>query len=106
MTRLDTLRCALAGGIYGAGCVALTTVFSVLAVPGFKPFTDLLTQFYGFYGSVSRIGIVVGAFWGASKDLSTSAFSPGSTTYFWEEADSSIASARPGGPHERLRRQH
>jgi hypothetical protein len=30
-----------------------------------KPFTDLLVQFYGFYGySVSMVGILVGAFWG------------------------------------------
>jgi hypothetical protein len=65
MQRLDTLRFALAGGIYGAGCVALTTICSLLGVPGFRPFTDLLAQFYGFYGySVSSIGIVVGAFWG------------------------------------------
>ena len=34
-------------------------------IPGFKPFTDLLVQFYGFYGySVSTMGIVIGAFWG------------------------------------------
>jgi hypothetical protein len=32
---------------------------------GLKPFTDLLVQFYGFYGySVSSAGIVIGAFWG------------------------------------------
>jgi hypothetical protein len=60
MQRLDTLRFALAGGIYGAGCVALTTICSLLDVPGFRPFTDLLAPFYGFYGySVSTIGIVV-----------------------------------------------
>ena len=65
MQRLDTLRFALAGGIYGAGCVALATICSLLGVPGFRPFTDLLLQFYGFYGySVSSTGIVVGAFWG------------------------------------------
>jgi hypothetical protein len=47
MQRLDALRFALAGGIYGAGCVALATICSLLDVPGFKPFTDLLLQFYG-----------------------------------------------------------
>jgi hypothetical protein len=53
MQKLDTLSFALAGAIYGAG------------VPGFRPFTDLLAQFYGFYGySVSVLGVVVGAFWG------------------------------------------
>ena len=65
MRKLDTFRFALAGGIYGAGCVALATVCSLLGVPGFRPFTDLLSQFYGFYGySVSSTGVVVGAFWG------------------------------------------
>ena len=38
---------------------------ALLGVPGFKSFTDLLAQLYGFYGySVSGTGIVVGAFWG------------------------------------------
>jgi hypothetical protein len=65
MQRLDTLRFGLAGAIYGASCVALATICSLLGVPGFRPFTDLLSQFYGFYGySVSSTGIVVGAFWG------------------------------------------
>jgi hypothetical protein len=65
MQRFNTLRFALAGGIYGAGCVAAATVCARLGVPGFKPFTDLLTQFYGFYGySVSIIGVAVGALWG------------------------------------------
>jgi hypothetical protein len=45
MQRLNTLRFALAGGIYDAGCVAAATVCALLGVPGFKPFTDLLTQF-------------------------------------------------------------
>jgi hypothetical protein len=65
MQRLAPLRFALAGGIYGAVCVVLATVAALLGVPGFKPFTDLLVQFYGFYGySVSSAGIVIGAFWG------------------------------------------
>ena len=65
MQRLNAIRFALAGGIYGAGLVALATICALLGVPGFKSFTDLLAQFYGFYGySVSGTGIVVGAFWG------------------------------------------
>jgi hypothetical protein len=48
MQRLDTLKFALAGAIYGSGCVALATICALLGVPGFKPFTDLLAQFYGF----------------------------------------------------------
>jgi hypothetical protein len=65
MQRLDALRFALAGGIYGAGCLALATVAALLGVPGFRPFTDLLVQFYDFYGyTVSGPGIVIGASWG------------------------------------------
>jgi hypothetical protein len=62
--RGSILPFALAGGIYGAGCVALATICALLGIPGFKPFADLLVQFYGFYGySVSSIGTVIGAFW-------------------------------------------
>jgi len=65
MQRLDTLKFALAGAIYAGACVALATISALLGVPGFKPFADLLAQFYGFYGySVSAPGIAVGAFWG------------------------------------------
>ena len=61
MQRLNAIRFALADGIYGAGLVALATICSLLGVPGFKSLTDLLAQFYGFYGySVSGTG----AFWG------------------------------------------
>ncbi len=68
MQKLDTLRFAIAGGIYGAGLVALTTICTLLGIPGFKPFTDLLAQFYGFYGySVSTSGIAIGAFWGLTE---------------------------------------
>jgi hypothetical protein len=63
--RLDTLKFALAGAIYGAVCVAAATICALLGIPGFKPFTDLLAQFYGTYGySISISGIVSGAFWG------------------------------------------
>ncbi len=66
MQKLDALRFALAGGIYGAGLVALTTICTLLGIPGFKPFTDLLAQFYGFLRvfRVSIIGTAIGAFWG------------------------------------------
>ena len=63
MQRLDTLSFALAGAIYGAARVALATIAALIGVPGLKPFADLLTQFYGFYGySVSAFGVLVGAF--------------------------------------------
>ncbi len=65
MPKLDTLRFALAGAIYFSACIALATICALLGIPGFKPFTDLLEQFYGFYGySVSITGIAIGAFWG------------------------------------------
>lgn len=65
MQKLDTLSFALAGAIYGAACLALATIAALIGFPGFRPFVDLLTQFYGFYGySVSALGVVVGAFWG------------------------------------------
>jgi hypothetical protein len=45
-------------------------IAALIGVPEFKPFTDLLAQFCGFYGySVSAIGIVVGAFWGFVEGL-------------------------------------
>ena len=70
MQRLDTLKFALAGGIYDAVCVALATVCALLGIPGFKPFTDLLVQFYGFYGySLSTMGIAIGAFWGLIEGI-------------------------------------
>jgi hypothetical protein len=65
MQKLDTLSFALAGAIYVAFCVALVTIAALVAIPGFKPFADLLTRFYGFYGySVSLLRVLVGAFWG------------------------------------------
>jgi len=65
MQRLDALKFAIAGAIYGGACIALATILALLGVPGFRPFTDLLTQFYGFYGySVSALGVPIGAFWG------------------------------------------
>jgi hypothetical protein len=77
MQKLDTLSFALAGAIYGAACVALATIAALIGFPGFRPFVDLLTQFYGFYGySVSALGVVVGAFWAR-----------GSTTCCWPMAN-------------------
>jgi hypothetical protein len=65
MQRLDTGSFALAGAIYGAAFMALATILALLGIPGFKPFADFVTQFYGPYGySVSPLGIVTGAIWG------------------------------------------
>jgi hypothetical protein len=65
MQRLDTLSFALAGAIYGAAFMALATIAALVDIPGFRPFADLVTQFYGPYAySVSPLGVVVGALWG------------------------------------------
>jgi len=45
--KLDTLSFAVAGAIYGAALVSLATIAALLGIPGLRPFTDLLTQFYG-----------------------------------------------------------
>jgi hypothetical protein len=63
MQKLDTLSFAVAGAIYGAALVALATMAALLGIPGFRPFADLLTQFYGFYSySDSALGVLVGRF--------------------------------------------
>ncbi len=51
------------------GCKGLTPS-GLLSRVGFmaQPFTDLLAQFYGFYGyTVSTSGIAIGAFWGLTE---------------------------------------
>jgi len=63
--KLNIFKFALAGGIYVAACLGISTILALLGVPGFGEFTSLLEGFYGFYGySVSLTGIFVGAFWG------------------------------------------
>jgi len=70
MQRLDTLSFALAGAIYGAAFMALATMAALMGIPGFRPFADLVTQFYSPYGySVSPLGVVVGALWGFVEGL-------------------------------------
>ncbi len=63
--KLNTLKFALAGGIYLAGCGALVTIMSLINFPGFPQFTKSLIDIYGAYGySISVTGIFTGAFWG------------------------------------------
>lgn len=63
--KLNTFKFALAGAVYAAGLVAVSTILTLVGVPGFGEFTSILEGFYGFYGySVSITGIFVGAFWG------------------------------------------
>lgn len=63
--RLNVKNFALAGGIYGALCVAAVTIAALLNVPGFPEFTSFLETFYGSWGySTSFAGIFIGALWG------------------------------------------
>ena len=63
--KLNTLKFALAGGIYLAIMAAVMTIAALLKIPGCVEFASFLTAFYGFYGySVTWIGVIVGAFWG------------------------------------------
>lgn len=65
MQRFDTVSFALAGAIYGAAFMALATIAALAGIPGFRPFAEFVTQFYGPYGySVSPLGVVAGAIWG------------------------------------------
>lgn len=62
---INLVKFAEAGGVTFAAVFALSTVMSLLNVPGFPPFNAMLSAFYGPYGySVSWAGVVVGAFWG------------------------------------------
>ncbi len=63
--KLNVKKIALTAGIYAATCTALVTICSLLKIPGFPEFTNILVSIYGFYGySVSVLGIFIGAFWG------------------------------------------
>lgn len=63
--KLDALKFALAAGIWLGGCVALSTIATIVGVPGFKEFTSGLVAVYSAYGySISWVGVLVGAFWG------------------------------------------
>ena len=62
---MNTKKIALTFGIYLSGCTALSTVASLLNVPGFPQFTKILVDIYGPWGySISIPGIFIGAFWG------------------------------------------
>lgn len=62
---LHTMSFAVAGGLIFGACFSLTTILSIIGVPGFLPFANLLAEGYGPYGySVSWMGALVGAFWG------------------------------------------
>jgi len=63
--KLNALKFALAGGIFCALIIALGTIASMLNIPGFPPFTKMMTDFYGPWGySVSVPGLLIGALWG------------------------------------------
>ncbi|MFH0874093.1 MAG: hypothetical protein V1846_04635 [Candidatus Komeilibacteria bacterium] len=63
--KLNTLKFALAAGIYGALCFGLVTIAALIGIPGLRPFADLLAQFYSAYGySVSWFGVIMAVIWG------------------------------------------
>ncbi len=63
--KLNVTKFAFAGGIWLGFYYALITICSLLSIPGFRPFAELLDQFYGPYGySVSWIGVIVGGCYG------------------------------------------
>ena len=63
--KLNTLKLALAGGIYVSIMVILITIASMMNIPGFVEFSSFLEIFYGFYGySVTWVGIIIGALLG------------------------------------------
>lgn len=60
--KLNALKFAVAGGIYLALMAVLVTLASLLAIPGFPPFTRILTDLFSAYGySVSGAGLLVAA---------------------------------------------
>lgn len=63
--KLNTLKFALAGGIWLGLCYVLVTVCTITNIPGFSSIAELLYKCYGFYGySISWIGVIVGGIWG------------------------------------------
>lgn len=63
--KINTLKLALAGGIWLGICGLLITIFAVINVPGFESSAELMNRFYEPYGySISWLGSIVGAFWG------------------------------------------
>jgi hypothetical protein len=63
--KINTLKFALAGGIYIAIIFALATIAGIFNIPGFVELANFLKTFYGFYGySVTWLGVIIGAFWG------------------------------------------
>jgi hypothetical protein len=62
---MNPKKLALTGGIYLSAITALSTVASLLNIPGFPQFTKILVDIYGPWGySISITGIFVGAIWG------------------------------------------
>jgi hypothetical protein len=81
--------------------VGLAKICALLGAPGFKSFTDLLAQVYGFYGySVSGTGIA------ETSGVIERFVHLGNLAWLYnlllEEANLIINSRDQGGPHERL----
>lgn len=63
--KLNASKFALAGGVWLSFYYVLITIFALINVPGFHPYAELLSQFYGPYGySISWLGVIVGGLYG------------------------------------------
>ncbi|MCE7938396.1 hypothetical protein DCC79_05255 [bacterium] len=69
-SRFDVVKFGLAAGLWLGLMVALATACAMLDVPGFRPFAEMMVQFYGPWGySLSWMGVVMGAVWGFIEGL-------------------------------------
>ena len=65
MKTFPVLKFAVAAGIFLSLHAVIITVSAMAGVPGMRPFAEMLTQFYGYYGySISVTGVVAGAILG------------------------------------------
>lgn len=63
--KFNTLKFAISGGIVWALCYAVTTISTLLGIPGFAPFANLIESGYSYYGyTITWSGVIVGAIWG------------------------------------------
>jgi hypothetical protein len=60
----------------------------LVGLPGFRPFANFVTQFYGPYGyAVSPLGVVVGALWGFVEGFVHFGIFACSTIWCWDACE-------------------
>ncbi|MBI3699748.1 MAG: hypothetical protein HY242_04800 [Afipia sp.] len=65
MNTFPVLKFAVAAGLFLSIHAIVITVGAIAGVPGVRPFAEMLTQFYGYYGySISATGVAAGAILG------------------------------------------